>query len=161
MPMSYSNAMKEAIASVDHGVTFIDTVTISHSTFPAPFRYARADTDLIVNGITYLGKQFKWSLPELKAQSGAGINITVANASRALVDYVRTANNTIEPIKLLFASFIANVPTATASFSTALDVVQISVNKTDLVLNASYPDTINKKVPSKVYTTKEFPGLRN
>lgn len=160
MPYEYSEAYKEAIASVDRSVAFIDTVAISHSTFPATFRFARSDTDLIISGITYTGKQFKWQLPELKSESGSGINITVSNASRSLLNYVRVANNTIEPIKLLFASFIANQPASTASFSTALDVIQISLNKTDLVLTANYPDTANKKIPSKVYTVKEFPSLR-
>lgn len=161
MSQEYSETMKEAIASVDRSVTFIDTVSFSHSVFPYTFRFARADTDLIISGVTYKGKQFKWNLPELKAQGNGGIQITITNASRELIRYIRNANNSIEPIKLLFASFIANNPSATGSFPTALDVFQISANQSDLVLNANYPDTINKKVPAVLYTTKNFIGLRN
>jgi hypothetical protein len=160
MPFEYSDAWKEAVAGVDSTVAFVDTISLSHSTFPATYRYSRSDTDLIIGGVTYRGKQFSYSLPELRAGGSQGIQISLSNVTSEVINIFKTANKTKEPILVDFKSFIANQPLATASFASKLFVKTVSFNKSDMAMQAGYPDTTNKKLPAEKYTTRECPGLR-
>ena len=160
MPINYDQAWREAVASVDSTVQFIDTITLAHSTFPSTYRYARSDTDLLVGTDIYLGKQFAFTLPEVKSGVGGGLSIRVSNVTPDVMQIMRKAVASTEFIQLGFKSFLAGNESANASFSTTFSVSKIDFKGDDMDILASYLDTVNKKVPAEVYTTREFPGLR-
>jgi hypothetical protein len=161
MPYNYTQAWKEAVASVDSRVAYVDTIAFSHASFAQTYRYSRSDTDLIIGADTYKGKQFDLSLPEISSGSSTGINITLSNVTSQIINIFKLANKSKTPILVELKSFVADQPTATASFSTKLFVKSVSFNNSDMVLSAGYPDSSNLKLPKENYTTWECPGLRN
>jgi hypothetical protein len=160
MPYDYSQAWKEAVASVNSTVAFVDTISFSHASFPSTYRYARSDTDLIIQGTTYKGKQFYMSLPEIKAGVTTGINITISNVTSEIINIFKKANQSKTPILVDLKSFVPNQITMTASFATKLYVKSLGFNKSDMSMTAGYPDSTNMKLPKEKYTTRECPGLR-
>lgn len=164
MPITSTQAHREAIASVDNSKVFVDTIEVSHSTFPEPYRFARSDSDLIVNfgsgNIIYYGQQFSFSLPMVKGAVGAGLNIKIGGINPSDLDIIRKAIKTEEKILLNFKTFIIDNPSNNGTFSAALSVKDISFDGSDVNLLAIYPDTSNRKVPSKSYNTRDCPGLR-
>ena len=160
MPFEYTQAYREAVASVDSTVAYIHTFSFSHSTFPQTYRYAISDHDLVIEGVTYKAKQLKSSYPSIGEDGNQGMNISVSNVTSQVFNIFRTAKNTKEPILVEPKNFVANQPTKTASFSTKLFVKQVGFGGSDMILQAGYPDTTNLKLPTENYTTRECPGLR-
>lgn len=161
MPFDYTQAWKEAVASVDSTVAYVHTYSFSHSTFPQIYRYSISDTDLIIGGVTYKAKQINASLPDIRAGGNQGMNITVSNVTSQIINIFKTANQTKEAILVEPKSFVVNQPTKTASFATKLFVRNVSFGNSDMMLTVGYPDSTNLKLPKEKYTTRECPGLRN
>lgn len=161
MAFTLSDAWKEAIASVDAALSYVEYLKITHSTFASDYNFSKSDTDLEINNVLYKGVQFEWNLPAVKAQTNGGISLKVSNVTRDVIDEIEVAYATDEPILVYIGSVVAGQVSATASFTQPMEVSEFGLADSDLSLNAGYPDTINKKVPSKDYTTKEFIGLRN
>ena len=167
MPITFDQAYKEAIASARQDVAFTDTITIVLPTdrytwnSVTTYRFARSDVDLQINGVAYQGRQFQYTLPELKANSGGALQITISDMAVELVPIIRKALESTDPITIMFISFFVNgALTSQANFEQSMEIKSISANNTDITISAGYPDTVNKKVPARLYTSQEFPGLR-
>lgn len=158
MPLNWNQAWAEAVASVDTTVAFIDTVEISCDSF-STYRYAVADSDLEINGNLYIGKKFSCDLPQLKSQSNGGMDIKISNVKKDIVINLDKALSQFKKINVLYAQYLAGT-SGYAKFIVPLQVTSIDTDKSDLIVHASYINTSNKKVPSKMYTAKEHPGLR-
>ena len=167
MPITFDQAYKEAIASARQDVAFTDTITI---VLPidryswnglTTYRFSRSDVDLTINGDLYQGRQFQYTMPELKANSGGTLQITISDMAVELVPIIRKALESENPVTIMFISFFVNgLVTSQANFEQTMEIKSISANNTDVIISAGYPDTVNKKVPARLYTTQEFPGLR-
>lgn len=161
MPYEYSDAYKEAVASVDSRVAYIFTYSFFHSTFPSTYRFAISDVDLIIEGTTYKGKQIKSSGLSVGKDGNTSINISVSNVTSTIFNIFRNSNKTSEPVLIELKGFIPDQPTATASFSTKLFAKPVIWNGSDMSMSAGYPDSTNLKLPKVKYTTRKYPGLRN
>ena len=160
MPISSTEAMKEAYAKAPTDIQTVDTIVLDHSLFPFTLRFVRSEFDMSLQGNTYLGRQFKYSLPEVSAKSNTGVNITVTDIDRTYIQHIDNAVQTTEPITLLFNTWIIGTYEPQAGFDNALESKSISLKNGDLVMSAGYPDLVNLKIPRARYTTEEFPGLR-
>lgn len=160
MPIEYTEAYKEALASAPYDVITIDSIDISHSLFPTTLRIARCEHDITLGGYEYLGRQFSFKLPELSQKSNASLSVSIANISSLAIDYVDRAVETTEPILVKFNSWILGLSGPQAGIEQELEVNNVSVDGINLTLSASYPDIINLKLPRVNYTVEEFPGLR-
>lgn len=168
MPLSFDQVYKEAVASARQDVTFVDTIVLKYYTSASPTfkRYARSDTDLEIGGVYYQGKQFSYTLPELKANTNASLNITIADVAQELAPFIdailayKDPTLGYIPMTVLFESYIAGTANK-ANFIQPMEVQSFSLNNTDLVMQAGYPDAGNRKCPNGNYTTTEFPGLRS
>lgn len=170
MPVTQEQAYKEAVASARQDVSFIDTIKIvcptdrytvipSYPDFPT-FRFARSEVDLVINGDTYIGRQFNYTFPVLQANAGGTFNITISDIARDFVNLLRKVGKSSNPILIYYDSYFLNAGTmAKATFLRPMEVLQANCKDTDLVISAGYPDIINKKVPIENYTLLQFPGL--
>lgn len=161
MPFEYTQAYKEAVASVDSTVAFVSTYSFSHSTFQQVYRFAISDTDLIISGVTYKAKQIKSSGLSIGKDGNLSINISVSNVTSTIFNIFRNANKTKEMVLIELKGFVPNQPTATASFSNKLIAKPVVWNGSDMSMQAGYPDTTNLKLPKVMYTNRSYPGLRN
>ncbi len=160
MPLDFTAAFREAVANNPDNVTFIDAFTINHSAFPAPFRFCQADKDLTLDGNLFLGRQFSATPPEMKAKSSSGIQIQIVDIDNSVGLFLDAAMETLEPISVLYETYMSTETVAQASFSAPLEGTKLSITGGTLALTATYPDIINKKIPAQQYTTNLFPGLR-
>lgn len=160
MPREFSEAMKEAIASVDTRVVFIDTLVISCDDFDDDYRFCRGDVDLIIGGLTYLGKNFESSMPQVASGQNSSLTVTIGQAL-GLFTVINSAIKNRKTIKCTLNTYLAGDINATALFTKELLVKSPRLEKGGLSFTAGYPDMVNKKVPSIVYTTKNTTGLRN
>jgi len=160
MPISFTQAYKEALASAPTDVTTIDTLVLNHSTFPTPLYFARAEYDITLGGKVYTGRQFSYKLPELSSKSNSGLSITITKIGRQTIRFIDAAVITLEPITVLFQSWIEGVSGPQAGFDSVLESNSVSLKNNDVTISAGYPDLVNLKVPRIVYTTEEFPGIR-
>ena len=107
-----------------------------------------------------MGRQFSYKLPEISAKSNSGLNITITKIGRQTIRFIDAAVITLEPITVLFQSWIEGVGGPQAGFDTLLESRNITLKNNDVSITAGYPDMVNLKVPRVVYTTEEFPGIR-
>lgn len=163
MSLTESEAMKEARASVDNTVVYVNVFTFYHlDLVPTTLYYCQSDVDLLISGQLYKGVQLKVNFPQVDPASLGSFDMTVSNVPFSIIRNLTTISKGKVPIKFNFSTLIANQTSATATLENSLDVIKPRANsKGDLTFNASYPNTINKKVPAVNYTTKNFRGLRN
>lgn len=160
MPFSFEEAYKEALASAPADVTIIETITIDHPTFPSPFRFARTDKDVTLDGDVFSGSQFEVTLPQMSAGSSASLQISVSDIKLNVGKELDVAAESLVPITVLYQSFLTTETSAQAEFSAPLEGTQLSLQDRTLVMSATYPDLVNKKIPAIEYSTNLMPGLR-
>ncbi|PCI27877.1 hypothetical protein COB55_04880 [Candidatus Wolfebacteria bacterium] len=160
MPISFTQAMKEALASAPTDVTTIDTMVLNHPTFPSALYFARSEYDIELDGQVYIGRQYKIRFPQMSAKSNSSLSITLSKIGRQTISYIDAAVITLDPITVLAQSWILGTSGPQSGFETALETRVVTLKNNDLNLTAGYPDLVNLKVPQRVYTTEEFPGIR-
>jgi len=160
MPLSFTEAYKEALASAPTDITTIDTIEVSHPLFPSSFYFARSERDETFDGQVYIGKQFSYKFPQVSERSNASLDITISRVPLSSLKFIDLAAQSLDPISVLFKSWIICVAGPQAQYEAALESNGISLNNSDLVISAGYPDMVNLKVPTMVYTTELFPGIR-
>jgi len=160
MPFDFTEVWEEAAASNPDNVTHTDTITLNHSTFPAPVRLALTDKDVTLDGDLYEGIQFDSTLPVMEAKSSGGLVLNIADIDFNIGSLLDAVVATLEPMSVLWKSFLSTQTVAQAEFSKALEATGISLNGRSMQVTATYPDIINKKVPDENYTLNDFPGLR-
>lgn len=162
MPLSFNSAYREALASANSDQTTIDTITIDHTTFSSPFRFARLDEEGTFNlgGDNYIAKKFDFSLPQVEASTNSSISISIEGVGFEYTSLIDGAMETTDPITVLFKSFIVGVGGASAYFDQTLEVSNISISNRVLSINAGYPDIINRKVSRIIYDTIRYPGIK-
>jgi hypothetical protein len=96
----------------------------------------------------------------MNAGSSSGLDISVTDVDRAIAKLLDAAVATSEPITVLFKTFLSTETAAQAQFTAPLEGTRLSLNNRTLIMSATYPELIRKKVPALSYTTNIFPGLR-
>lgn len=160
MPISFSQAYREAMASVDKNITVIDTLSLSHPVFPQVYRVAICEHDITLGGSLYYGKQVDFSFPEMMADSNPSMSIRIGNVGNQVVSWFDKTVESLEPVLLTVSSWVLGSNSPQAGIDNPLEVINFSLKGSSLEISASYPDLVNLKVPRVKYTTKEFGGLR-
>lgn len=157
---NFTTAYKEAVAQNITDVIHIETITIDHSSFAEPLRFAKSDNDFVDGANTYKAVQFSISLPEVSSGSSSNINIILTDIDFAITTLIDQIATGLEHVTVLYESFMNTESGPQSAFTAPLEVVQAMLKGRELTLTASYPDLINKKIPALKYTTTLFPGLR-
>lgn len=160
MPISKTDAFKEAAAFAQPDTVFVETVVIDHPLLVSPVRLVNSDKNFSYSGDTYVRSQFQLSLPEMSANTGAGLALTLVDIKQDLSADIDQILDSIDPITMMYRLFMTSEVDPQAYLISALEVKSLNLSKRTLSINSGYPDTINKQIPSNKYATTDYPGLR-
>lgn len=172
-----SQAIKEAYASAPSDVVIYATLELHHSAFvdqngaPAPIRVVRDYENLTAvlentaprnpgEQVTFIAFNFEFTKPEVGPDSVPQITISMDNVDRSIVASIEKTMGTFEQIKIMYREYIStdlsspqnNPPIEMSIMSITADVFKITAT-------AGFPNLMNRRFPTKEYTTEVFTGL--
>jgi hypothetical protein len=171
-------AWEEAEASVPASVQVYFTLELQHPGFvdessnPVPIRCVTGVYEDMQLGIedgavfnagqmaTFAAIPFHADFPEFAEGKVPETRIIVDNVSRELVPHIESAVQLRADLIAIYREYRSDDLTAPCFGPVEFIVRQVSMTGTRIEGMASIDDLANKKFPSRVYTTKEYPGLQ-
>lgn len=165
--MAISQQLKEIYASAPTTARYIETLTFSHSLFPASYYVTndnrawdfRLETGQVVK---FQVMPFRIVLPKLDNNGNQDMALTLANIGRDLVDPLEAAiANPAEPIRCTYRVYVDQEFTAPQNTPPmTLIITGVAVTKETVSATATRSDVLNRAFPHNFYTYQLFPGLR-
>lgn len=163
---AWTDAIKEAYASVPDGIVLLHTVELSHPALSGETRYyikAVQDYTLTLEDATqqlFRALPFDLSLPPAGADGVQNLNFSIDNIDRSVGDFLNKAKNNREPAKLVYRPYLSNdLTTPQMDPPLSLNLSDAKVTVTKVTAKATFADLLNKKHPLELYTRKRFPSL--
>lgn len=165
--MAISAALKQIYASAPATQKYVETLSFSHSLFPATYYLTndnQAWTFLLETGasVTFTAVPFRVVLPKVDGQGNQDMGLTIANIGRDLVDPLEAAiSRPFEPIKCVYRVYLDTPNTAPQNTPPlSLIITGVSVTREAVSATATRMDVLNRVFPFNFYRYNEFPGLR-
>ena len=145
---------------------------VDESTTPVPIRCVTdvyEDMQLGIEGgavfdagqmATFAAIPFHADFPEFAEGTVPQTRIVVDNVSRELVPHINSAVQFRADLIAIYREYRPDDLSAPCFGPVEFIVRQVSMTGTRIEGMASIDDLANKKFPSRVYTTKEYPGLQ-
>jgi hypothetical protein len=171
-------AWEEADASVPASVQVYFTLELQHpgfvdeSTNPLPIRCVTGVYEDMQLGIedgavfdagalaTFRAIPFCADFPEFAEGRVPETRVTVDNVSRELVPHIESALSLRADLIAIYREYRSDDLSAPCFGPVEFIVRNITMTGTHIEGMASIDNLANKKFPSRVYTTKEYPGLQ-
>ena len=172
-----SQALKEAYASAPSNVIIHPTLELYHSAFkdsegnPAPIRVVRDYNNLTAKlestaarnpneYVDFIAFNFEFTKPEVGPDNVPSITITMDNIDRSIVANIEQTMGTYEQIKVIYREYIStNLSAPQNNPPIEMSIMSISVTSMKVTATAGFPNLMNRRFPTKEYTTEVFTGL--
>lgn len=165
--MAISAALKQIYASAPATQKYVETLSFSHSLFPATYYLTndnQAWTFLLETGasVTFTAVPFRVVLPKVDGQGNQDMGLTIANIGRDLVDPLEAAiAKPSEPIRCVYRVYLDTPNTAPQNTPPlSLIITGVSVTREAVSATATRMDVLNRVFPYNFYKYDSFPGLR-
>ena len=165
--MSYSEAMKEAMATARSNDPVLDTIEIAHSLAKGGIFLIKNWEDLMLPlneggaPIRFRASGMEITLPEKGPQGIQDLAINISNIGREVSDFLQLALTVPkEPIILRFRPYLKS-DLSRPHFDPPLELSLSGVTIDNFQVNgiASVTDFLNRKFLSERYTEERFPAL--
>ena len=165
--MPISEELKRIYASAPSDVTYVDTLSFSHSQFTQlwsitnhvkPMRYFLESGRLE----RFINVPFEFSLPASNTQGNQDLSFAICNVGREIMDEVENeVSFPQEPIQVKYRVYTDKEDTyPETNPPLTLSVTQVSFSLQTITANARRFDMLNYPFPNLYYELKNFPGLR-
>ena len=163
--MPYSDAAKEAFALAPKSVVVYDTLEIQHAQDPSLFlvnaikdKQFRLEDNTLV---TYKSIPFTVTLPKSGEGGNFSMQIRMTNYMNLVSNYLQTVIGSNNKIKAIYRPYLSNDTTLMPQLNPpiSLYISGASIDKTEVVAQASFSDIVNKKVPTVRYDPNIFTNL--
>ena len=164
-----SQALKEAYASAK-GVIY-HTLELRHPSFSSPIRVVRDYSDLTAGleasapsnpneYVLFTGFAFDFTKPEISTSGVPQMSIVIDNVSREIVANIELALTSTDLVKATYREYIStdlSIPQNNPPVH--MDIMSVSATLFQVTAVAGFPNLMNRKFPTKEYSTEEFPAL--
>ena len=166
--MPYTDAVKEAYATVATNVVVYDTLQVSHPDIGTDLFFVN-----LLKGITATleaaaggGAQvfepvpFAFVLPAKDGQGVPELSISIGNIGKEASDYVESVKDTHKPVTLTYRPYLSNDLTAPQlDPPLVLQVKDVQISLFTVDFRASFFDFKNTRFPNQHYARSRFPTL--
>jgi hypothetical protein len=174
MPLSVSQAWREAAATVDAQEVMLPTLELRHSAFqeggtPVALRFVRNTEDLVLvlepgapmdagSAVTFTRAGFQVGYPRI-GKFGAEVSLTLDNVKREVQHYAKAATAFNEPIRASFRGYLASDPgtVGLGPYSLVLRGVRCKGSVLEATLTSAMPR--QTRVLADVFDAVRFPAL--
>lgn len=166
-PDPYTQAYKEALASVPSDDVVLETLEISHSLLSSSIFLVKNREDLtftLEDSSTQLftGCGFGLVLPPAGADGLQELQLQLDNIDLTITDFVNTVKRSREAVVVKYRPYLSSdLTTPQMSPPLTLTLSDIIIGTVDATGKASFADILNKKAPSELYSRNDFPSLGN
>lgn len=165
--MPISQALKEVYASAPYTTRYIETLSFSHSLFPATYYLTNDNaywTFLLETGasVSFRPMPFKIVLPKTDNKGNQDMALTIANIGRDLVDPLEAAiTKPSEPVRCTYRVYLNQANSSPQNTPpTTLVLTGVQVTREAVSATATRSDVLNRAFPYNFYKVSQFPGLR-
>lgn len=182
----YSQAIAEAYASAPVDEVIIETIELTHSTFPAPYRVMRGHGDLIEEenletgepaiigymmglednapfnpGETVLFQSFpfNYEYPSQSEDKPPEIPIELDNVTSEFAESLDMAVKEQEPIRMIIRVYLLSNRSSPSVDFPGFIISNVKTSETKIIATAVLEDLSNKSFPRKYYNINDFKGL--
>lgn len=173
--MPYDNlddVQKEAYVNSDSDLITMSTLEIDHADFSQPIRVVR-DRNALTGvktaagaSITFAPFWFEFVPPELTGDPDPTFDISVANATGELTQYLEIATESVTPITVIYRTYLVNMLTGAkllgglpSSDEMTMESYTVSTQGNMAVFTIVMSPIANQSFPSYTYNPDDFPGL--
>ena len=107
----------------------------------------------------FIPTPFSVTLPRNDANGLPTMVITIDNVDHKVSDFIKLANTIQKPVMLKYRPYVSTSPAPTIAPPMTFYVASAQITATQVSIQASFPDIVNKPFPRELYTLKLFPGL--
>ena len=159
--MELTDAMKEAYAYADPGVTIFETFEISHSTWldANHIRLVDSDKDLSTPDGTFEPAIISAGLPDTESSVRGQMKITISCLPKVYRDLLHEVSHETDPVYIQYRQYTGEGAAANAELPVALSVSSIDFRgDLETVITCLYPDLVNIPFCRRIMTAAVLPG---
>jgi len=156
----WDDAIKEAIALSDPGITYYGTLEVRHASFLEPLRVVASDAPLPTPQGTYLPAAIGVSVPDTQAAGRGEAVITLDFLPAAAQNAILSASLTRDPVTILYRQYLAPNENPKITQKVPMEVFAVVMTSTGIEARAMFADLVNAPALRALYTTTRFPGIQ-
>lgn len=166
-----TQAIKEAYASAPTNVVILHTLELYHPAFSTPIRVVRDFTDLTATleataprnpsaAVLFTAFNFDFNKPEVSPDGIPQVTISLDNVDRGIVANIEAAMTTTDLVTVIYREFLSNdLSSPQNNPPLAMTIISITADMFKVTATATFPNLMNKRFPTKEYSSEMFPGL--
>ena len=148
-------------ASAPADEVVIPTIELTSAGWTEPVRVCMGYEDITTDVGTFTATAMEVALPERNTQGYQSLRFAIANVSGQAQRLIDDADETGDPIELIYRVYLASDLTAPAEQPKRFLVREVTFNNQGAVqVSAAYKDLINRAWPRVRYTADFAPGLK-
>lgn len=164
MSSPYEDAIKEAYATAQSDVYYLETLEIANPLVETLYLVRdRVDHNLkLENGQTKLftGTGFRFTLPNAGDNGLQELALAVDNVDRRVTDFIKDVLPSHDPVEVKYRPYLSNDPeTPQMNPPLVLYLTDIQVTATEVTGRATFADVLNRKFLAELYNRRRFPAL--
>lgn len=140
----------------DSSDPFLMLLTLTHPSFPAPFRLVNNTTDVVSRGNTFTAYPFNFTLPVDDGETLREVSLTMDNISQEIITELRQISS---PISILIEMVVASAPDTVQIELAGLEMKNIQYTATRINAKVFMDDFLSTELTSEKYTPSTFPGI--
>lgn len=156
MSRSFTPNAVRSINSLETGNAFWFLVTIRHDDLPAPYYFVNNTTDVVSQGITYVGYPFELTLAVDDGTTMPAVSITFDNVDRELIELIRTLPSSP---RLDLQLVLSNALDTVEMSLTDMELADVQFDLTSITGQLISGDLLNAPYPCDSYEPEQFPNL--
>lgn len=156
-----SVAIKEAYATAPTSAIIYHSLEFYHPSFNETIRVVRGEESITAGGQFYQAFAFDFSLPSATPNGPMGLSIAIDNADRMIVTQLELASQSTGGISVTYKAWLStDLSTPQNNPPLILEVETVSASASKVTAFAVLGNFKNRKFPTRVYNSDDFPGLR-
>lgn len=161
-----TDALKEAYATAQSDVVYLDTLDIRHPDVVLPILLIadRIGRDLLIEDDTiqtFSPCGFRFVLPSAGDNGVQELSVAIDNVDRRASDFVKSVSGSKDPVTITYRPFLLDDGIATLAMNPPLILflTDVVITASDITGRATFADILNRDFLSVNYSRRNFPGL--
>lgn len=160
-----TEAIKEAYATAQSNVYYLDTLTIEHPSVETPIRIVndRIGHDLVLEDDTpafFEPASFRFVLPAAGDNGVQELSIAIDNVDRRPSNFIKQVIGSKDPVVVTYRPYLFDgEPVLAMRPPLVLFLTDVVITATEVTGRATFVDILNRDFLSVNYSRRNFPGL--
>lgn len=156
MPRNVSLAALQASLATETEKVFLVLLELNHSDLAIPVRLVNNTEDVTSNGNVYTAFPFHARMPDDQEEREPVAELVVANATRELIDSVRSLQGKLDTV---LSVVLADSPNVIEWGPVDMEVKVVNYDADSVTFQLGMQAFSEEPFPSRSFTPAQFPGL--